>query len=374
MADDVKWLQNHRETQVFSTPAGDGFLVKLSQFSWLKQLSPHAGEFIEVQYFHRGEVPDTRGFARALDLGPSHGTPPQDPPTEPGFSHQPVTGPWFQNHRVTPLHVSSTGADALGTLPQFSTHAQILKQSGDRMLVYYFGNGTIPAGEGWILATDLGPVGTPAQVPPNEPPGPTPPKTLRPPLDFSDPPSVFNSKPRSFQVIAEGNRFWHANQAEADENFFCDCGPIAVAHAVNFTHWSQGNNDTINAHDGIVALSNAGIYGGAPRDRQTTVPARLGEMVTQFTGIDTIKRSGMDFDTALELGRTRWIMIDHFGALGHISVAVTALDGSARLAMVQHNVNSGGILDAGDLMISESEWGNWNELTFHPREALWDAP
>ena len=61
--------------------------------------------------------------------------------------------------------------------------------------------------------------------------------------------------------------------------------------------------------------------------------------------------------------------IDHFGELGHISVAVSALDGRPVLEMVQHRVNSGGMLDVIDLEIDASELHNWRSLTIYPRDA-----
>src|SRR5262249_16843860 len=141
----------------------------------------------------------------------------------------------------------------------------------------------------------------------------------------------FNARPSHFQVIDEGNPLWHLSPAEFEANKFCDCGPISVAHAINFTRWSQENQDTLNAHDGIVLATDAGIYGTmAGVDGPLTLNAAgLGRIVTDVTGVDVVVKHGdLDFATALDLARTRWIIVDNFHSPGHISVVVAFLDGS----------------------------------------------
>jgi hypothetical protein len=371
-----RWLQNHRETELWEGPAGGGWLMKVPQWSVHRQVGDQQGGRIEVFYSGRGQVPAQRGWVEALDLGPV-GAPASVTPEQPGFVHVPGGGgPWLQNHRVTELFNSRDGGDSAGKAPKFSTYAQLLKQDGPRILAYYFGNDTAPAGAYWLEAFDLGPVPQPAVLPPPEPR-----KEIqdgqRPPLDYDTAPAAFNAKPAHFQVIDEGNRFWHLDESEFQQNFFADCGPIAVAHAVNFTNWSRGKQDTINAHGGIVAAKAVNAYGPLPgtNDIMTLDASRLATAVTNLTGVDTVVgRDDLNFDEALKLARTRWIIVDNFSGVGHISLVVSFLDGSERLALVQHPVNAGGALDAGDRVITRPEWEHWNTLTIHPKQALWAAP
>jgi hypothetical protein len=375
MTNGGRWLKNHRETQVFELPEGGGWLMKLPQFSTLRQVSEQQGRRIEVFYSGRGDVPSMRGWAEAVDLGPV-GPPAQVPPEQPGFSQPPGGGgPFLSNFRVTELHSSPTNGTVLANPPQFSILAQVAKQDGPRILTFFYGSRTQPAQEGWIEATDLGPIPQPAVLPP---PGIDDGKNgTRPPLDYDTVPGVFNDKPSHFQVIDEGNPLWHLNQAEFGANQFCDCGPISLAHAINFTRWSQENPDTLNAHDGIVLATNAGVYGTMDgiAGPLTLNAAGLGEIVTNVTGVDVVvSRGELDFAEALDLARTRWIIVDNFSSPGHISIVVAFLNGSEQLALVQQRVNHGGVLDAGDLVITEPEWELWRGLTIHPSEALWEAP
>jgi hypothetical protein len=370
MTNGGRWLKNHRETELFELSQGGGWLMKLPQFSTLRQVGDQQGRRIEVFYSGRGDVPAMRGFAEALDLGPV-GPPVQVPPEQTGFVQPPGGGgPFLSNFRATELHSSPTNSTVLANLPQFSTLAQLARQDGPRILVFYYGSHTVRPQEGWVEATDLGPIPQPAVLPPPRGGVDGP----RPALDYDTAPGGFDAKPAHFQVIDEGNPFWHLDSGEFEANKFCDCGPIAVAHAINFTNWSQNKSQTLNAHDGIVLATNAGVYGTmAGVDGPLTLNAAgLGPIVANETGVDVVvSRGGLDFATALDLARTRWIIVDNFHSPGHISIVVAFLDGSEQLALVQHRVNHGGILDAGDLVITESEWGNWNGLTIHPSAALW---
>lgn len=377
MTNGGRWLQNHRETELWSEPDGGFWRAKLSQFSVLRQIRDQQGERIEVFYSGRGEIPGQTGFTKALDLGPID-PPVAVPPPQPGFVTAPRGGGlWLQNHRATQLHLNRDGTDSAGEAPQFSTYAQILKQDGPRILAFYYGNGTLPAGEYWLDADDLGPIPQPSEIPPFEPRNGGV-DGLRPILDFAGPPATLNARPHHFQVIDEGSLFWHLDNAEFQQNFFCDCGPIAVAHAVNFTNWSRGVDETLNAHDGIVATKEVGAYGfHQPSGSFLTVnPAGLADAVNSLTGLGNlvVLRNSMDFDTVLKLARRRWVIVDNFASPGHISVVVAALDGSERLELVQHRVSRDGSMDAGDLIITRGEWESWNGLTIHPEDPLWKAP
>src|SRR5687767_12876838 len=70
---------------------------------------------------------------------------------------------WYQNHAVQSTLWSGTDADAVAfaVVPQWSWFKQLGPQQGSRIFVRYFGNRTTQAGDVWVDALDLGPVGPP---------------------------------------------------------------------------------------------------------------------------------------------------------------------------------------------------------------------
>ena len=79
---------------------------------------------------------------------------------------------WLANHRKTRLFDGEDGAaSAVADLPQFSILAQLARQRGKRIPVYYFGNSRLIPRLAWVTAEDVGPIGQ-QTVPPNEPEAP----------------------------------------------------------------------------------------------------------------------------------------------------------------------------------------------------------
>jgi hypothetical protein len=201
-------------------------------------------------------------------------------------------------------------------------------------------------------------------------PGNGPDRTFRrPPLDWTAPPAAWNSHPTNFQVMNEGDRYWHASQQEYDANYYHDCGPIAVAHAVNFTRAALGQPGTLNASDSIrESIADGGYRWGD----QTYDVKLLGKTITRLTGVDVqYQQDTLAWDTALRLARSRWILVN---TPGHLSLVLADRQGRDFLELVQYHVNRGGSMDAGDLIITAGEWdaGNWQ--TLHPLRRLWPAP
>ena len=201
-------------------------------------------------------------------------------------------------------------------------------------------------------------------------PGPGPELAFRrPPLDWSAPPPFWNSRPRSFQVMNEGEQYWHGSAEEYQANYYHDCGPIAVAHAVNFTNGALGRSDTVNASD---AIRETIADGGYAWGDQTLRVDLLGRTIARLAGVQVqYSRDSLDWRTAVSLAQTRWILVN---TPGHISLVVADRRGRELLELVQYHVNRSGPLDAGDLIISADEWEAWNWQTVHPLRKLWLAP
>lgn len=171
MSTDTRWLSNFRVTNLWGSADANDYLLKLSQFSRVRQEAEQAGSRIRVFYSGRENVPAMTGFVSAADLGPID-APADMPPTQPDFSNRAPEGggPFLSNHRVTALFAGPSGnATIIDEMPKFSVFAQLMKQNGPRIYAYYYGNNTIPATSGWLLAEDLGPVPEPASFPPPEP-------------------------------------------------------------------------------------------------------------------------------------------------------------------------------------------------------------
>lgn len=67
---------------------------------------------------------------------------------------------WLSNHRVTTLWSGpDEGAIGFTEVPQFSYFKQLGPQVKSRIFVHYFGNSTSQAGDIWVDAEDLGPIG-----------------------------------------------------------------------------------------------------------------------------------------------------------------------------------------------------------------------
>ena len=169
-----QWLANHRETELFSGPdVAAGSIVRLPQFSVVQQLSPQQGLRIKVHYFGSSISDEADGWVTALDMGPI-GQPQQIPPTEPEWMNTPTgSARWLANHRETSLFDGEDGAaNAVADLPQFSILAQLARQRGPRIPVYYYGNSRLIPRLAWVTALDVGPIGQPQTVPPAEPESP----------------------------------------------------------------------------------------------------------------------------------------------------------------------------------------------------------
>ena len=166
----ARWMQNHRDTDLWSGPEGGLWLVKLAKWSNLRRLGPQQGARIPVFYSGSELAPAREGWATALDLG-DVGPPAEDPPRQPGWVEPPTSsGRWHLTLRATKLW-SGPNNQAIGfaEIPKGSWLQQLAEQQGPRMPVYYFGNNTARPGVTWVTAADIGPVGEPPERPPKEP-------------------------------------------------------------------------------------------------------------------------------------------------------------------------------------------------------------
>lgn len=369
----VQWLANHQETQLWSSGDGDDWVGRLPQWSTFTQRDGPTGDRIPVHYFGNESVPESDGWVDAAALGP--GEEPADGIAEPNWDAAPATdGRWLMGHRAAALWAGSNGGSPqIETAPQWSIYQRVGKGQDDRLPVYYFGNNAIAPGVVWVSPDDVGPIGEPDGRPPQEPRS----GRVRPRLDRTAPVGAkTNRKPSPFQVINEFDARWHLDDAEYNANRGADCGPIAVAHAVNFTNWALGSSDTINAHDAIQACIADGAYEWG---NQTIVPSRLAKTIERFTGVQVrYDASGLTWADALEIASTRWIIVNippWIADPGHISIVVRDFAGSEVLELVQHIVTKGGPgpLDAGNLIIDASEWGKWSFNTIYPLQKLWLA-
>ena len=94
-------------------------------------------------------------IAAAAPLRQDEPEPPAPPPPETAVV-------WVANHTQTILWDSpGETAAALGRLPVGSYFRVTGEGVGGRLPVAYFGNRTVPPGEGWVAAADLGPIPAP---------------------------------------------------------------------------------------------------------------------------------------------------------------------------------------------------------------------
>lgn len=228
---------------------------------------------------------------------------------------------------------------------------------------------------GLLSQAALGAYGRRGGIPvePENPPDPlTAPVSIGfPELDYGPPvQGVLDQKPRPFQVLDEGEEEWLGSYAEFNFEYYRTCGPIAVAHAVNFSRAALGlPGGTLNVADAIDLCVEVGAY---TRGDQTTQTGRLADAVEAATGLRTV--TGWDtltFWDALALAQTRWIICN---TPGHISLVVADRRGRPFLHLVQYRVSSGGRFDAGDLIITEPEWPAWTRFTCWPDRELWHRP
>jgi hypothetical protein len=196
----------------------------------------------------------------------------------------------------------------------------------------------------------------------------------RPVLDFSTPQG---DHPDAFQVIQQfardNNAVFGGHLAERA----CACGPIAVAHAINFYRGMRGG-DTVNVDETVDLCVANGSY--ALGDETHSV-AGLGKVVTDQTGVatryfnrvvaDTATPAPPTFQEALELARTRPLILNR---PGHIAVAVADRRGAANLWLVEGGIGAGFDGEDGNGLITSASWKLWSWQMVACDEAAWDAP
>ena len=201
----------------------------------------------------------------------------------------------------------------------------------------------------------------------------------RPPLDESGPSPRYNSKPKNFQEMEEfgpNAPYWRWNHDQFARNSGDDCGPTAVAHAINMTIWSHGSTETVNVGDAISECVANGAY--IEGDQTQSIP-KLGDVITNLTGMDVSYHTELSSDPkpplswqqALSLARTRWLIVNK---PGHIAAAVADRSGADCLWLMQGHIGGGFDGEDGDGRITEATWQQWRWQTLHADEALWTAP
>jgi hypothetical protein len=197
----------------------------------------------------------------------------------------------------------------------------------------------------------------------------------RPNLDFSAP---LSDHPDPFQVIQQ---FSPASAAlfgsHVGERGSC-CGPIAVAHMVNFYRGMRGG-DAINAAESIDACVANDSYRLGDMTRSI---AGLGNVFTSLTNVtakyynriesDRASPASPSFDEALELARTRPLLLNrHNGALGHICVAVADRAGAPNMWLVQGGIGAGFDGEDGNGLLTANSWTSWSWQMLVPQEPAW---
>ena len=85
MSADDRWLMNHRDTGLYSSPNADAELfTRVPQWSMFLQRANQVGARILVRYFGNRTSQEGDAYVTALDVGPI-GAPDQIPPVEPDF-------------------------------------------------------------------------------------------------------------------------------------------------------------------------------------------------------------------------------------------------------------------------------------------------
>jgi hypothetical protein len=219
---------------------------------------------------------------------------------------------------------------------------------------------------------------------------------VRPDLDFSGPPGPCGSRPGHFQVIDEGAAEWHDDLVQFRQNYFDNCGPIAMAHVVNAVRWRHNDPRTLNAGEAIrltrpalaqpVRLRTAdGLQpewvvhrGTVPYDGDQTLDVfALAAVAKRQTGVEMVVRSTrpdvpgepLGFDEALALARTRPIVVNK---PGHISTVVADKGGKSILWLMQGWIGARFNGDGGAL--TGANWHEWNWQCWYPAEPLWGVP
>jgi hypothetical protein len=200
-------------------------------------------------------------------------------------------------------------------------------------------------------------------------------RPLFPKLDTSPAPLTgFGWHPAAWQVLDEGARAWYRDEVEYTREYYRACGPIAVAHAVNFTRAAMSGRDsfeTWNIADSIDVCVNVGAY---TRGDQTSNTYALRQAIEFGTGIDCdYSWGGLSYERVIELAKTRWVVVN---TPGHISLVIFDTD-AGDLRLVQYKITAGpraGWYDANDLHIDAGEWASWNRYTCWPVEELWTDP
>lgn len=219
----------------------------------------------------------------------------------------------------------------------------------------------------------------------------------RPDLDETGPNAEMNAKPRYFQVINEGVAAWHHSLAQFQANYWVNCGPIAMAHAINMIRWRQNNPTTLNAGDAVEVANKllpesvilqttdpskpewmvpAGtlVYGDGGQGLMTYSVYGLAAYAKLATGMDMIVQStehwmpgpALSWEAALEIAKTRPIVVNK---PGHISLVIRDKSGRELLWLVQGNIGPSFNGDGGAL--TAANWGQWNWQTWYPIEPVW---
>jgi hypothetical protein len=247
--------------------------------------------------------------------------------------------------------------------------------------------------------TPLPSLAAPPSPPPSQPPSPRPvldPFLVRPDLDFSSASGPCGCRPGHFQIIDEGSAAWHDDVVQFQQNYFDNCGPIAMAHVVNAIRWRQNDPRTINAGDAIRAtrppLAESVVLrtvdparpewvvrrGTVPYDGDQTLDVfGLAAVARLLTGADMVVRStrpevpgaALEFDEALALARTRPIVVNK---PGHLSTVVADKSGRSILWLMQGWVGSRFGGDGGAL--TAENWPEWNWQCWYPAAPLWGVP
>jgi len=281
MPDGQQWLQNHRETDLWDGPdATADWRGKLPQWSIVRQDAPQQGERIRVHYFGSRTLDEGDAWLTVDDVGPVD-EPANLPPEDPGWASPPgAGGRWLMNFQETELWEGPTGeTNKVGPLPQWSIFAQLARQTGPRIPVYYYGTRGLRARVGWVSADHLGPIHEPPQLPPAEPDlSPAEPGLLGTPRIIQSPSQNHGGgRMRTVGCVmhsTRGNSSTVEGEFRATLNWFGNPGSQVSAHIVI-------------AADGTIAEvvdpSNVAWHAGFHNDSYLgieLVQPRLGDMIT----------------------------------------------------------------------------------------------
>lgn len=174
-AADEKWLQNFRETDLWSKAKGGKKVDHAPQWSYFKQLGPQDGSRIPVEHPETKEKvyidadavgpsgpPDANWkFKAAATIPPAPAAPPVINAPQPGPVPSGIVGTWVANFLPTQLWSSLDGGVMLGQIEPGRFFKVVEPQNGPRLKV----QDPITSGQAFIEAKAVGPVGGPPETP-----------------------------------------------------------------------------------------------------------------------------------------------------------------------------------------------------------------